>query len=195
VAKVARVIGKTQAEASTILGAAQFLVVAKHRYSDTAPVGEVIDQAPGAGTKLQEGSTVTIFVSQGPRPVTLRDYAGQPAATVEAALRDLGLVPTEAKAYSTTVQRGDVIGTDPSSGQVVHHGDRITVVVSLGPKTFPMPSVVGLPLAQAKAELERMGLIVDARKIPGSTGSTVVSQIPAAGTIVQQGATVRLYWA
>jgi serine/threonine-protein kinase len=190
---VARVIGKTQAEASTILGSAQFLIVAKQRYSDTAPVGVVIDQAPGPGTKLQEGSTVTIFVSQGPRPITLRDYEGQQAATVEAALRDLGLVPTEEKEYSTSVQRGDVIRTDPASGQVVHRGDRVTVVVSLGPKSFPMPSVVGLPLSQARAELQRAGLIVDAIQIPGSTGSTVVSQIPTAGTIVQQGATVRLY--
>jgi beta-lactam-binding protein with PASTA domain len=56
-----------------------------------------------------------------------------------------------------------------------------------------MPSVVGLPVADARAELERAGLNVIVIQIPGSPGKTVVSQLPAAGTIVQQGSTVRIY--
>jgi serine/threonine-protein kinase len=187
------VTGKAQADAVRILRDAGFIPLIKPRFSDSVPQGSVVDQDPAAQVNLQQDSTVTIFVSQGPRPVTMKDYAGQPAASVEAALTGLGLTPTESSVYSTSVPKGDVVATDPPAGRVVHHGDTVTVVVSLGPKTFPMPSVVGLPVADARAELERAGLNVIVIQIPGSPGRTVVSQLPAAGTIVQQGSTVRIY--
>ena len=187
------VTGATQADAVSALRDAGFVPVVKRRFSDTVPVGSVVDQDPAAQVKLEQNSRVTIFVSEGPRPITLKDYTGQPAATVEADLAGLGLTTSESTVYSTSVAKGDVVATDPPAGRVVHHGDHVTVIVSLGPKTFAMPSVIGLPVAQAKAELQRDGLIVVAIQIPGSTGSTVVSQIPTAGTLVQQGATVRIY--
>jgi serine/threonine-protein kinase len=193
IAPVPLVIGKPQAEAVRLLRDAGFIPTVKSRFSDSVAEGAVVDQSPRAQVKLEQGSKVTIFVSQGPRPITLKDYAGQPAASVEAALAGLGLTSGESSVYSTSVPKGNVVTTDPPAGTVVHHGDAVTVVVSLGPRTFPMPSVIGLPVGRARSELRRDGLVVVVIQIPGSTGSTVVSQIPTEGTIVQQGATVRIY--
>ncbi len=190
---VPRVIGKPRDQAAGILSDAHLIPLVKKRYSETAPAGEVIDQAPADGTRLQEGSTVTIFVSQGPRPIVLQDFAGQPAATVESALRDLGLVPKEAHGYSTTVPKGDVIGTDPAAGQVVHRGDGVTMVVSLGPKTFAMPNVIGKTKAEAIAYLTSLGLDVRTVQLPGSTNDLVTGQTPVPGTTVAQGDRVTLY--
>ena len=37
-------------------------------YDASAPVGQVVDQAPAAGTQLLPGSQVAIAVSKGPAP-------------------------------------------------------------------------------------------------------------------------------
>ena len=187
------VIGKARDVAAARLSDAGFVPLVKQRYSDTAPVGRVVDQEPAPGTKLEQGSKVTLFVSQGPRPITLNDYSGQQAAAVEGALRDLGLVPDETQDYSTTVAKGDVIATDPAAGQVVHRGDHVTVVVSLGPKTFAMPNVIGMTKDAAITKLHDLGLKVVEHQLPGSSGDLVVGQIPGQGTIVSQGDTVTLY--
>jgi serine/threonine-protein kinase len=183
----------TVADARAALTGAHLQTVQRGRYDETAPVGEVVDQDPVSGIRLQEGETVTIFVSRGPRPITLDTYAGQPAATVEAALRNLGLVPRRTEVYATTVGAGDVVRTDPIAGTVVHRGDGVTVVVSLGPRTFPMPDVVGQTKDQAVAFLTSLGLDPQTRQLPGSAGDLVVGQIPIKEAIVQQGQQVTLY--
>jgi eukaryotic-like serine/threonine-protein kinase len=191
--RVPSVKGMTVADARAALTGAHLQTVQRGRYDETAPVGEVVDQDPVSGIRLQEGETVTIFVSRGPRPITLDTYAGQPAATVEAALRNLGLVPRRTEVYATTVGAGDVVRTDPIAGTVVHRGDGVTVVVSLGPRTFPMPDVVGQTKDQAVAFLTSLGLDPQTRQLPGSAGDLVVGQIPIKEAIVQQGQQVTLY--
>jgi serine/threonine-protein kinase len=183
----------TVADARAALARAELRTVQKGRYDETAPVGEVVDQDPATGVRLQEGETVAIFVSRGPRPITLDNYAGQPATTVEAALRELGLVPNRTEVYSTSVGTGDVVRTDPLAGTVVHRGDGVTVVVSLGPRTFPMPYVVGQTKEHAVAFLASLGLEPLTRQLPGTTGDLVVGQIPDRDVIVQQGQQVTLY--
>ncbi len=39
-----------------------------YEYSDTVPAGDVIRQEPPAGTVLQPGDVVTLYISKGPRP-------------------------------------------------------------------------------------------------------------------------------
>ena len=190
---VVDVTGKTQAAATDALKRQHFDVAVRKVYSDGVKAGLVISQDPLAHKPLQWKQTVTIVVSRGPRPITLPDYSGQSYGAVKAAIRNLGLESTVGYDYSTSVRSGDVISTDPPAGSMLHHGDTVAVLVSLGPKTFPMPSVIGLQKDQAVSELQADGLKVVVIQIPGSSGTTVVSQIPAPGLTVQQGATVHIY--
>jgi serine/threonine-protein kinase len=95
--------------------------------------------------------------------------------------------------FSTTFAKDAVIRTDPPAGATIHRGDGIALVVSKGPQTFPIPSVIGLSKQAAVAQLEGLGLKVDVNQVPGSTGSNVVSQLPAPNVLVTQGATVKIY--
>ncbi len=192
-APVPLVIGKQRDDAAHVLSQAKFVLVVQRRYSDTAPLGQVVAQDPPPGTKIEEGSRVTIFVSRGPKPIHLLDYSGQTAANVKAALTALGLKTQERQAYSTTTDRGLVIGTNPPAGSVVHRGDAVTIVVSLGPETFPMPNVLGETKDRAVAELRALGLVVRTIQLPNSTNDIVAGQIPGPGTTVRQGQTVTLY--
>jgi serine/threonine-protein kinase len=187
------VVGEASDAAQRALRGAGFVPKVRQDYSDTVPAGDVISQDPAAKTPVEEGQPVTIVVSKGPAPIVLQDYAGQQAASVEAALRDLGLQVHESKQYSQAVDAGNVIATDPAAGSTVHRGDDVTVIVSLGPKTFPMPNVVGQTKEQALALLRSLGLDPVAQQLPGSNGDTVVGQIPTRGVTVQQGQQVKIY--
>ena len=56
-------------------------------------------------------------------------------------------------AYSETVDKGQVIGTDPDTGERVLRGSTLTVTISLGKERYPMPDVVGKTLDEAKTAL------------------------------------------
>ncbi|WP_332648070.1 Stk1 family PASTA domain-containing Ser/Thr kinase [Lysinibacillus sp. 54212] len=43
-------------------------------YSDTVPAGSVISQKPSAGTKLEEGSTIQVVISKGPKQKLVKFY-------------------------------------------------------------------------------------------------------------------------
>jgi eukaryotic-like serine/threonine-protein kinase len=74
-------------------------------------------------------------------------------------LKSAGLVAVLGRArHSDTVPKGDVISTDPSSGARVTHGQRVTMISSLGPVLVNVPNVTGQPLAQAEQNLRAAGL-------------------------------------
>jgi len=185
--------GMTSQKAQDTLRQAGFDPKVTQVYSDTVDKGKVVGEDPPALTRLQEGEQVTISVSQGPQPIVLDDYAGQQAASVEAALRRLDLTVTESKEYSVSVVAGAVIATDPAAGSTVHHGDAVTVIVSSGPKTFAMPNVIGRTKDDAVAYLRSLGLDPRTVPLPGSTNDLVSGQSPVPGAIVQQGQQVTLY--
>jgi membrane peptidoglycan carboxypeptidase len=64
--EVPGVVGQTEAEATTALEAAGFVVSVESAESATVPEGVVISQNPGDGSDAPPGATVTIVVSTGP---------------------------------------------------------------------------------------------------------------------------------
>ena len=68
--EVPNVVGKTQAEAQTLLSNAGLNVNVSQQSSATVPKDQVMSQNPSAGIKVAIGTTVTITVSSGPLPAT-----------------------------------------------------------------------------------------------------------------------------
>ena len=56
-----------------------------------------------------------------------------------------------------------------------------------------MPNVVGMEVAEARAALEDLGLVIQEIAIPGVFGTTVSQQDPAFGSQVHRGQTVTIY--
>ena len=73
------------------------------------------------------------------------------------------------------------------------YGSPVTIVVSQGPETFPVPTLTGLTPAAAEAKAKEYGLDVSFFDVPGTAHTVVISQIPTAGTIVRAGDTITLY--
>jgi serine/threonine-protein kinase len=193
-AAVPEVEGLTREVAIARLDNARFEYRIVREYHQTVPEDRVISQNPQGATELEVGKQVRLTVSRGPEPVDLPSLAGQTEAEARARLKELNLVPGSLiREFSATVPLGDVIRTQPAAGETVEQASRVVLVVSKGPRTFPMPSVIGKPSADARAELEALDLVVDLTQVPGSGGDVVVGQIPRAGTTVEQGDTVTVY--
>jgi serine/threonine-protein kinase len=90
-------------------------------------------------------------------------------------------------------EAGEVVGQEPPADREVPQGARVTLSVSRGPAVATVPDVVGEPASIARRELQEAGLRVEIERIASSKpAGSVIRQSPAAGTGVEDGATVSL---
>jgi serine/threonine-protein kinase len=161
-------------------------------FHDTVRAGVVISQDPSQG-QLIAGEAVDLEVSKGKEPITVPDVEDLEADQAGNLLTGAGLKVSVTDAFSGTVPEGSVISQSPSANEVVPAGSTVTIVVSKGPKQFPMPNVVGETRAEATAQLEALDLQVVVVQVPGSIGDQVVSTKPPKGRTVEQGDQVKIF--
>jgi serine/threonine-protein kinase len=161
-------------------------------YDDTIAQGSVVRQAP-AGGNAPKGSAVDLWVSKGHAPVPVPAVIGKSERTAEKALRAAGFNPVVHTAYSNDVPRGQVISVEPSEATKTPYGSSVTLTVSQGPETFPVPTLTGLSPKEAEAKAKQYGLQVSFFNVPNTPQTTVISQNPAAGTTVHAGDTITLF--
>ncbi len=99
--------------------------------------------------------------------------------------------------YSSVFAVGKIIEQTPREGQTVDSGTVIEIIVSRGPKTVQMPTVVGSTRVQAKADLDALGItynIFERANNGDLAPDTVVDCDVAAGTAIDpETVTVTLY--
>jgi len=191
------VVGKTIGRATAILADAQLRLGAQtSRYDPHIKAGIVISQDPDA-TTAPKGSAVAVVVSKGPAPRPVPDVTGQLQGAATRRLTKAGFTVVVGHDFSTSVVRGRVISTAPAAdpSTPLPYGTKVTIVVSQGPPSFPMPSFRGLSKADAFAKATALGLHVTWFYLPGTAAATVITQSPGENAIVHPGDTVTLYLA
>ncbi|HST18276.1 MAG TPA: Stk1 family PASTA domain-containing Ser/Thr kinase [Gaiellaceae bacterium] len=153
----------------------------------------VTGQNPAAGDRVKKGSTVTINVSRGPKPVTLPDVTGVPYVQAESVLRGQGFTVSRVDVQSDQQPQGVVVSMDPPQGTAVGKGSKVTLSVSSGPATSQIPDVTNQTQADASRILKAagftVGLVMQPVTDPSEDG-IVVSQDPVGGSTGQQGEVV-----
>jgi eukaryotic-like serine/threonine-protein kinase len=97
------------------------------------PAGEVIRQAPSAGSELPRGSSVSIVVSKGERKSKVPNVIGKERREAVEALRAAGLQPAVQEQETEVAQQvGRVTDQFPPPGSEVEPGSEVTVVVGKG---------------------------------------------------------------
>lgn len=131
--KVPSVIGKTKSSAKSTLESAGFSVTFGYGdYNDSVAADVVTAQSPSAKNKAAKGSTVTVTLSPGQKPITVPNVVGASQSHAESALAGAGLKYTYADSqYSDTVPAGSVI-SQTKSGETVAAGTTITLTLSKG---------------------------------------------------------------
>jgi beta-lactam-binding protein with PASTA domain len=182
------------------------------RVASTRPKGIVLEQDPAAGVTAVRGTTVTLSVSSGAKPVVVPRVVGQTQGDAVQALTALGLKPVLQNVPSDQ-PAGTVVGQKPPAGKEVDKGAEVTVNVSTGtgqPTTTTtttatttttttaaapvrVPGVVGLAQTPALRRLNVRGLLPTVVYVRSSQpANRVVSQSPKSGTSLRPGARVRV---
>jgi serine/threonine-protein kinase len=190
--------GKPIEDAKIAMSQAGFaLSVGSERYDDNVPKGAVISYGPPR-ERAKRGTSFTAVVSKGPELVAVPNVAGKTAAQARAVIEDASFSYAESSDFSDEVAQGKAIRTSPAAGEMAPKGSTITVVVSKGPRPFPMPDFVGMRLAAAKSKATQLGLVVrNEYAVPGSgkPHGTVQGQNPPPQTSVRKGTPIDLYYA
>jgi serine/threonine-protein kinase len=168
--------------------------VAVINVQSSKPPGTVTGEDPSAGVKADEGSTVTLSVSQGPGKGTIPSVLGLSQA---AATKLLTRAKLKVRAVSRTSQQysaGEATGTNPKAGQAVAAGTEVTLFVSSGKPQKQVPDVKNQSQATASAELTAAGFNVNSTTQTSSTvqPGNVISQSPAGATNAAPGSTVTI---
>lgn len=169
----------------------------EREHSETVDAGVVLRQSPAPQAELRRDRPVTVVVSAGPEPVQVPDVRGLDLRQARQSLEDAGLQMVEGEPeHSVDVEAGLIAAQSPAEGELVP-GESVVVVESLGPVLVDLPDVEGLPVEQAQAQLEELGLQVEVRRVLGGLfgdgGGEVRNQHPTPGTTTPEGSTVTLW--
>jgi serine/threonine-protein kinase len=189
------VIGSQIDDARRLLSGEGFTVKEEPIPDEEVPVGEVVDQTPGPNEEAPRGSEVVLQVSSGPEERPVPDVAGNTVAEASNILGQNGFTVDQTSESSSTVDEGTVIRTDPAAGTPQPKGATITVVVSSGPATATVPSVIGLSEANAINTVESQGFVanvVEQDTDDPSQDGRVIAQSPEGNSSAEEGSTVEL---
>lgn len=195
--KVPDLSKKTEDEAKAALKELRLGVNVQTGTSDDVPEGQVYDQSPAAGTKVDVHTQVTINISSGKEKFSLDDVTGMQYQQAQAQLENDGLVVSLEFDYSDSVGSDKVISTSPKAGSQVAKGDTITITASKGKetKTTIVPNLLGQNIDDAIQMIKDAGLTYNGKSSDYSDSyseNQVMDQSISAGKTVDEGTTISL---
>jgi serine/threonine-protein kinase len=96
--------------------------------NDAVPSGQAIGTDPAAGTRVERGAVVRLFVSTGPNEVDVPNTIGQTQGAATAALTNAGF-NVIVNFTPAPASRGIVLAQNPSGGKLPRAG---TVTITVG---------------------------------------------------------------
>jgi eukaryotic-like serine/threonine-protein kinase len=156
------------------------------------PGGIILTQRPTNGKKLEQGSTVTLTVSN--TTATVPNVVSLSVDDARASLTRRGLLNvTVTPDYRDDVDPGTVMSTSPAGYSKAKKSEPLVLVVAADPHVTT-PTVVGFDQATATSKLQALGLEVAVQT--ASSKSQAVGQVlkasPGAGETLVRGSTVTL---
>ncbi len=153
------VVGKSVNEAELELAKFDFRTQIRRENNATIAKDIVITQSPSGGTDLKKGDTVTLIVSEGPDVRIVPDVTSYSEIVATKTLTEAGFVVKEViKINSDEYRFGTVCDQNPKGNIYAVEGTEITLYISLGKDTIIMPSLEGMTLEEAEAEITKNNL-------------------------------------
>ena len=195
--KVPSVIGKTKSSAKSTLESAGFSVTFEYGdYNDSVAADVVTAQSPSAKNKAAKGSTVTVTLSPGQKPITVPNVVGYSQSQAESALAGAGLKYTYADSqYSDTVAAGNVI-SQTKSGETVAAGTTITLTLSKGKQEIStnVSKTVKLDVGDVDITGGSYSLVGSDGKTYASGSDVTSASVTVSGTMNCKTGTVTVTW-
>ncbi|GAA1864093.1 Stk1 family PASTA domain-containing Ser/Thr kinase [Myceligenerans crystallogenes] len=148
---------------------------------------------PEAGTDVEAGSTVKIFVSGAPGEVGVPNILGMTQAQVKQNLEAVGLKLGDWTAKSSSKPKDESIESQPAPGTTVKEGSSVNVFYSSGMIT--LPDLTGFSEKQATDQLKELGFYPET--VPQDSTDFPAGQVirtdPVGGGDVAVGSTVKVF--
>jgi eukaryotic-like serine/threonine-protein kinase len=191
---VPQVQGLSQAAAETQIKSAHLQVgTITDEANDSVPKGYVIGTNPPQGSSVSQNALISLQVSSGVGQVTIPPLQGQQVTAAESALSNLGLTAKATANASCTGTANQVTNASPPAGTKVNPGSTVTLTYCGG--GTPLPTVTGLVLQSAEADLTNAGFKFTVTTLAGPAGTQagfVWSQSPNGNTPQAPGTNVKL---
>ncbi|MBB5597905.1 protein kinase domain-containing protein [Neomicrococcus lactis] len=136
------------------------------------------------------------FFGLGPgAPVSLPSVSGQTVAQATQTLDNVGVAARPKEVFSDDVERGLVVGTEPSDGTTIRRFEGADLLVSKGPELFEVPKLAQLTTAEANEQLDERSLALG--KVTEEYSETIddgkiVEQSVNVGTQVRRGTAINV---
>jgi len=180
--------GRVLADA-TVLAAHRGLAlrVEGRRHDPDVPAERIVAQEPPPGATLKAHRAVRVWVSLGPRRVSVPPVEGESARTARIALEQSGVPVDRVVEIEDRAAEGTVLVQRPPPGEADLSEGGASLLVSRGPggaSYYVMPDLIGREAAAVLAALQAAGLKVSDvryRTYPGVAPGIVLRQTPPAG--------------
>jgi eukaryotic-like serine/threonine-protein kinase len=186
------VVGKSATDAVALLKDANLEPKVVEVPSDK-PQGTVTAQEPRTG-RVDEGTTVRINVSKGPKPVGVPSVLGLSFDDASSQLQGAGFAVRRVDVDSNQ-PAGTVVDQTPDPNTFAAKGSTVTLSVAKGPTKARVPDVTSQDQDTARATLEGSGFKVRVQTedtTDASLDGVVLTQDPGGGTDADPGSTVTI---
>lgn len=167
-------------------------------FNNAVPIGSILRQTPPPGTKVREGKTIRVVVSQGGETVFAPSIMGLPLRNAEMLLRQSQLTLGEvSESFSLRMEKGLVLSQEPRAETSVERNSMVNLVVSAGrpPADVTLiPEFVRKNVAEVSQWASSKGVKLSIEKDPASLFpyGTILAQEPAADTITAEDTQLRV---
>ena len=173
--------GKTPAEARRIAEQAGLSAdVESQYYSSMVPEGDILSQAPAAGTEVRRGWQVRLAQSLGPQRVQIPNTIGESQRAAEISIQRRGLdIRSVAQIAVSGLSADRVLAQSPRPNAIEISAPQISLLVSdtTLPAAFVMPAFNGQTLGSATSALREAGLQVGKVTLVPPNDPTLAAQI------------------
>ncbi|MFC8679204.1 Stk1 family PASTA domain-containing Ser/Thr kinase [Streptomyces griseorubiginosus] len=158
--------------------------------------GNICEQDPTAGTKVDKNTAVNIVVSTGAPKVAVPSVLGQDVDQATETLEDdkYGFV-VKTKQKESAEKPGTVLDQDPKLGTEVEKGSTVTLTIAKAEEKSTVPDVTGQSCEDAKKQMQANNLVGNCTEIETEDTNQigkVISTAPQAGTQADKGSSVNI---
>jgi beta-lactam-binding protein with PASTA domain len=189
---VPSLIGLTQDDARAVLDPLGLKLGSIASQPSSAPLGTILGQDPTAGSAADAATVVNVTLAA-PIEVTVPNFTQLTIDAAQATATSAGLVVSVGGTAPSASAPGTIVSQDPIAGTLVPPGATVTVTTAVPtPVQQTVPNLQGMDQGTATQAVSALGLVlaVTAQQPSDQAALTVVSQTPAAGSLVAPGTVV-----
>ncbi|WP_432058184.1 Stk1 family PASTA domain-containing Ser/Thr kinase [Streptomyces sp. bgisy022] len=194
--EVPNFIGETKKNAERLAENGELKLSFTSKPCESESKGNICDQTPKAGTKVEKESTVELVVSTGAPKVAVPSVIGLSLEDATSKLEgDDYQFKIETKSRVSTEEPNSVLEQDPTSGKEVEKGSTITLVVAKEQEKSTVPDVLGKSCDEAKTQMSANDLVGNCTEQetddPNQVGK-VISTTPGPNSSADKGSQVSI---